>query len=45
VWHPDGVKSHADPEGPAARKTIDGKTVESVTLPKASVTVLRGKID
>ena len=45
VWHPDGVKSHADPDGPPARKTLNMKSGEPVTLPKASVTVLRGKID
>jgi hypothetical protein len=45
VWHPDGPKSHADPDGPAARKTINAKSGEAVTLPRASVTVLRGKID
>jgi hypothetical protein len=44
-WHPDGPKSHADPDGPAARKTINVKSGEAVTLPRASVTVLRGKID
>jgi hypothetical protein len=45
VWHPDGPKSHADPDGPAARKTITVKSGNAVTLPRASVTVLRGKID
>ena len=45
VWHPDGAKSHADPDGPPARKTLNVKSGEPVTLPKASVTVLRGKID
>jgi hypothetical protein len=45
VWHTEGAKSHADPDGPAARKTLTGKSGEMVTLPKASVTVLRGKID
>jgi len=42
---PMGRKSHADPDGPAARKTINAKSGEAVTLPRASVTVLRGKID
>jgi hypothetical protein len=45
VWHSEGAKSHADPGGPAARKMLAGKSGEAVTLPKASVTVLRGKID
>jgi hypothetical protein len=45
VWHPDGAKSHADPDGPLVRKTLNGKSGDAITLPKASVTVLRGKID
>jgi len=45
AWHPEGAKSHADPDGPTARKTLAGKDGEVVALPKASVTVLRGKID
>ena len=43
-WHPEGAKSHADPDGPAARTTLSAKSGEVVTLAKASVTVLRGKI-
>jgi hypothetical protein len=45
VWHPDGAKSHADPDGPPGRKTLNVKSGDPVALPKASVTVLRGKID
>ena len=45
VWHNEGAKSHADPAGPAARKTLNANSGEAVMLPKASVTVLRGKID
>jgi hypothetical protein len=45
VWHPDGAKSHADPDGPAIRKTLNGKGIEAVTLPRASVTVLHGRIN
>jgi hypothetical protein len=45
VWHPDGAKSHADPDGPAIRKTLNGKGIEAVTLPRASVTVLQGRIN
>jgi len=44
VWHPDGAKSYADPDGPAARSTINAKNEQTFTLPKASVTVLRGRI-
>jgi hypothetical protein len=42
VWHPDGAKSHADPAGPLARKTL--KSGDEIVLPKASVTVLRGRV-
>jgi hypothetical protein len=45
VWHPEGAKSHADPDGPPTTKTLNIKSVESFNLPKASVTVLRGRID
>jgi hypothetical protein len=45
VWHPEGPKSHADPDGPPATKALSGKSVEEFNLPKASVTVLRGKLE
>jgi len=45
VWHPEGAKSHADPDGPPARTTLNLKRGEALTLPKASVSVLRGKIE
>ena len=44
VWHPDGAKSHADPDGPPAASTLNVKSGEAISLPKASVTVLRGKL-
>jgi hypothetical protein len=44
VWHPDGAKSHADPDGPPATSTVNVKSGEAFNLPKASVTVLRGKL-
>ncbi len=44
-WHPGGeFGGTADPDGPAARSTVNGDTQTEYTLPKASVTVLRGKI-
>jgi F5/8 type C domain-containing protein len=43
-WHPDRKKGHADPDGPAARSTIDGSEGTRYTLPPASVTVLRGQL-
>jgi hypothetical protein len=45
VWHADGPKSHADPDGPAVTSTANAKPGEAFTLPKASVTVFRGKLD
>jgi hypothetical protein len=44
VWHPSGPKSHADPDGPAKRTTVEWKDRQRVLLPKASVTVLTGKV-
>jgi hypothetical protein len=45
VWHSEGPKSHADPDGPPATKTLNAKSGEKFNLPKASVTVLRGRIN
>jgi hypothetical protein len=45
VWHADGPRSHADPDGPAVTSTVNAKPGEAFTLPKASVTVFRGKLD
>jgi hypothetical protein len=44
VWHPDGANSHADPDGPPAVSSLNAKSDTSFTLPRASITVLRGKI-
>jgi hypothetical protein len=43
-WHADGANGYAKPDGPAARSTVDGSPQTSYSLPKASITVLRGKI-
>jgi F5/8 type C domain len=45
VWHPEGAKSHAGPDGPPAVSTLNVKIGERFTLARASVTVLRGKLD
>jgi hypothetical protein len=45
VWKPAGANSYADPDGPPAARVIQGSQQSSFMLPKASVTVLRGKID
>jgi hypothetical protein len=44
VWHSSGATSHADPDGPAKRSIVEWKEGEKVPLPKASVTVLTGRI-
>lgn len=44
VWHSSGPTSHADPDGPPKRADVDWKAGQKVLLPKASVTVLTGKI-
>ena len=45
VWHSDGPNSHADPAGPAAVSTVQAGADTVFTLPKASVTVLRGRVN
>jgi hypothetical protein len=44
AWHPEGTKSHADPDGPPMTSKINAKNEGTFRLPKASVTVLRGKV-
>ena len=43
MWKNDGPNSHADPDGPPVGKILPGGPQAMYTLPKASVTVLRGK--
>jgi hypothetical protein len=45
VWKAEGAKSHADPDGPPVASFLAGNPQTMFTLPKASVTVLRGRID
>jgi hypothetical protein len=45
VWKDDGANSHADPDGPPVANTITGSAQAAFTLPKASITVLRGKVE
>jgi F5/8 type C domain len=45
VWHSSGPTSHADPDGPAKRSAVEWKVGQTVMLPKASVTVLTGKVN
>jgi hypothetical protein len=44
AWHSTGPDSHADPDDPPRRATIAGGPDARFTLPKASITVLRGKL-
>jgi hypothetical protein len=43
-WHSNIRGGIADPDGPAARSTIAASEGTTYTLPKASVSVLRGKL-
>ncbi len=43
VWRPDGANSHPDPNLPPVVSEVSGGADASFTLPKASITVLRGK--
>ena len=44
VWINDGPNSHADPDNPPIATTLDAGPQTAFTLPKASITVLRGKV-
>ena len=44
VWIKDGINSHADPDNPPIATTITAGSGTTFTLPKASITVLRGKV-
>jgi hypothetical protein len=43
-WHPDGRNGHADPDGPPARSILDVNAGTLFQLPRASITVLRGRL-
>jgi F5/8 type C domain len=44
VWKNDGMNSHADPNNPPVATSVQGRPQATYTLPKASITVLRGKV-
>ncbi|GAC1639263.1 MAG: hypothetical protein NVS9B14_20340 [Candidatus Acidiferrum sp.] len=44
VWINDGPNSHPDPNLPPAAKSLDANPQTIFTLPKASITVLRGQL-
>jgi hypothetical protein len=43
-WRPNREYGHADPDGPQVRSRVSGGQGAVYSLPKASITVLRGKI-
>jgi hypothetical protein len=45
VWKDAGLNSYADPDGPPAGTTVPGGPEAIFTLPKAAITVLRGRIE
>jgi hypothetical protein len=44
VWHSEGAKSYADPDGPPQRSSLEWKDGGKITLPKASIVVITGKV-
>jgi F5/8 type C domain len=44
VWHPAGAKSRAEPDGPPAVASVNADPGTRFALPRASLTVLRGRI-
>ncbi len=44
-WHPEGTSGHAEPDGPPSKSTVTGGADSLYQLPKASITVLRGRIE
>jgi hypothetical protein len=44
VWHANGQNGYADPDGPAVGSDQSGGKGVEYTLPKASITVLRGMV-
>ncbi|HXR39763.1 MAG TPA: discoidin domain-containing protein [Terracidiphilus sp.] len=44
VWHSSGATSHADPDGPPKRSEMEWTKGQKVLLPKASITVLTGRL-
>jgi len=44
VWHPDRNGGTADPDGPAVKSSLNPGPSTNLSLPAASVTVVRGII-
>jgi hypothetical protein len=45
VWHGENAQAHADPNDPPRATTVAAGKGATIALPKASVTVLRGKVE
>jgi F5/8 type C domain len=45
AWHAEGERGHADPDGPPAKSQVSGGAGAVYQVPKASITVLRGKLE
>ena len=45
VWKNDGLNSHADPDSPPIASAIVASSQSTFTLPQASITILRGKVE
>jgi F5/8 type C domain len=43
-WKNDGMNSHADPDNPPVGSVVEADGQTNFVLPKASITVLRGKV-
>ncbi len=43
-WRPNGADGHADPDGPQVKSEVTGGKGTEYALPRASITILRGKI-
>ena len=44
VWHPELKGGWADPDGPALRTTVQASSATLFELPRASISVIRGRI-
>jgi hypothetical protein len=44
LWHPEGERGHADPDGPPSNSKVIGGAETLYKLPMASITVLRGSL-
>jgi hypothetical protein len=43
-WRANGQNGHADPDGPQVKSAVSGGKGMVYALPKASITILRGKL-